>query len=369
MNRPNLEDVQEKHRRILEFLEAKGYDAMILERQDNFAWYTGGGCNRVVSTSDAGVGLLLITPKRTYLVAQVMDGPRIMEEELSGMDIEPVFVRWYEKSREEKAAELVKGMRVISDVPVPAAEWNLGAIYSLHYPLTECEIRKYRMLGALTDEILTKVSWEIRPGMSELDVEAMLLYEYGKQNMTADVVQVGADERIGQFRHPTPTDRKIRRFVLIHPAVQKDGLHANVTRMVYFGDRVPEDTLRRYEAACRVEAAAVSMCVAGNHFCDILEEQKRIYQECGYEEEWRNHFQGGITGYLLADPTLCLNQQAKVSVNQAFDWFITITGVKVEELSITIAQGPEVISMSGLWPAKEYEVNGRKIPLPQILLR
>jgi Xaa-Pro aminopeptidase len=151
--------------------------------------------------------------------------------------------------------------------------------------------------------------------------------------------------------------------------VRKDGLHANVTRMVHFGAQIPHDTLDRYEAACKVEAAAICHCVPGTRFCDILEQQKQAYQGCGYPEEWRNHFQGGITGYLLVDSTQCLDQQAKVVANQAFDWFVTITGVKVEELTLTTSQGPEVVSMSGLWPAKEYEANGRKIPLAQILRR
>jgi antitoxin VapB len=292
-----------------------------------------------------------------------------MGEELCGMDIEPVFLRWYEKSREEKAAELASGVRMIADVPLPGADYKLETIQALHYPLTESEVCKYRGLGALTDQILTKVSAEIKPGMSEVDVEAMLLCEYARCDATADVVLVGADERIAQFRHPIPSRRKIKRFVLIHPAVRRDGLHANVTRMVHFGNRISADTLKRYEAACKVAAAAVSLCVPGTRFCDILEEQKRVYGECGYKEEWRNHYQGGITGYLLANPVLCLNPQALVERNQAFDWFITITGVKVEELSITTAQGPEVLSLRGLWPAKEYEGNGRGIRLPEILRR
>jgi Xaa-Pro aminopeptidase len=369
MHNPNTEEVRAKHSRVLAFLDAYGYDAMILERQDDFAWYTGGSSNQVVIGSDMGFGLLLITPKKTFLVAQVMDGPRLMQEELSGLTLEPVFTRWYEKGREEKAAELTKGMRVIADVPMPGADYSLGAIQALHYPLTDSEICKYRRLGALTEEVLTKVATEIKPGMSELDVEAMLLYEYARREVATAVLLIGADDRIVQFRHPTPSKRKIARFVLIHPAVRKEGLHANVTRMVHFGDSIPEDTLQRYEAACKVEAAAVCQCLPGTRFCDIFEEQKRVYQSCGYPEEWRNHFQGGITGYLLIDPARCLSQEAKVGLNQAFDWFITITGVKVEELSITAEHGPEVISASGLWPAKEYEANGRKIRLPQILVR
>jgi len=189
---------------------------MILGRRDNFAWLTGGGDNSVVRCSEQGFSLLVVTPGSVYHVAQVMDGPRILDEELGGMDVEPVFLRWYEHSREQRAA--------------------------------------------------------------------------------------------------------------------------------------------------------VSMSVPGRAFGDILEVQKEIYRETGFAEEWRNHYQGGITGYILADPTLCVDPDAVVSPGQVFDWFVTITGAKVEELSISGAR-PEVLSARGAWPTKTYTWGDTALQLPQILGR
>lgn len=369
MNIPDILEVKEKERRVKEFFDKTGYEAMIIGRQDNFAWYTCGGNNRVVITWDNGFTYLVITREKTYGIAHVMDGPRVFDEELKGLDIEPVFLRWYEESYAEKAVQLVKGLKTISDVPVEGAVLAPSEIYKLHFPLTEKEIEKCRQIGNITDGVLKKVADGIKPGMSEHEIEAMFLYEYGRRNMTPEVLLVGSDERIAKYRHPNPSDKKVGKLVLLHPAVKKWGLHANVTRMLYFGDRLPEAIERKYDAACMVETAAVSMCIPGTKFSDILEVEKKIYKETGFEEEWRNHFQGGTTGYALCDTGLCKDPVNKVSINQAYDWFITITGVKAEELSINTANGREIISAAGNWPVREYTYNGQSFKVPQILLR
>ena len=36
-------DVEEKHRRVAAFLDATGYDALVLGRADSIAWFTSGG--------------------------------------------------------------------------------------------------------------------------------------------------------------------------------------------------------------------------------------------------------------------------------------------------------------------------------------
>jgi Xaa-Pro dipeptidase len=369
MNIPEIAEVKEKERRVREYLDKNGYDAMIIGRQDNFAWFTCGGDNRVVITSEAGFTLLVITKDKICAVSQTMDGARMFDEELQGLDIEPVFLKWYEQSREMKAADLVKGMRVIADIPVAGTVYAPSEVYRLHYPLTDREIEKYRWIGSKTEDILSKVANEIKPGMTEHEIEAMFLYEYGKNGMTADVVLVGSDERITKYRHSNPSDKKIEKLVLLHPAVRKWGLHANVTRMVYFGDRLPEDIERKYQLVCEMEAATISMCVPGHRFNSILEVRKQLLRDSGYEEEWELHYPGGITGYLLCDPTVCVSPEARVSINQAYDWFITITGVKAEELSINTEKGREVLSATGKWPLKEYSWNGESIRLPQFLMR
>lgn len=369
MDYTDVSEAKEKECRVREFLGKTGYEALVIGRQDNFAWYTFGGNNRVMITSEMGFSILVITRDKTYLISQVMDGPRVMDEELQNMNIEPVFLRWFDVSREEKVAQLTKGLKTISDIPIEGADYSLTEIYKLHYPLTEKEIERCRWIGNKTEEIIRKVTDEIKSGMSEHEVEAMFYYEYTKNNMTPEVLLIGSDERIAKYRHPNPSDKKIDRFVLLHPGVKKWGLHANVSRMVFFGDKIPEDTMKRYKAASILAAASISMCIPGTKFTSILETQKQIYKEIGFEDEWRNHFQGGITGYLLADPTLCMKSEAEILLNQTYDWFITITGVKVEELSVNTKKGIEILTVTGKWPTETFEYNGQSHELPQILLK
>lgn len=368
MNTPDRTEFQEKLTRIRRFFDCTGYEAMVIGRQDNFAWLTCGGSNRVLITSETGFTLLVVTRENVYAVAQVMDGPRVQQEELAGLGVEGVFLRWYEASREEKAAEIVRGKRTVCDVPVEGADLQPAAIYGLHYPLTAQELDKCRRLGAMTERVIRTVSDALRPGMTERDAEAMLHYEYAKMDATPEVLLVGSDERIAQFRHCNPTDKKIEKIVLLHPAVKWHGLHANVTRMVCFGQPDGE-TLRRYDAACQVEAAATACCVPGARYSDILEKQKALYARSGYADEWRNHFQGAATGYFLADTSFYRNPAAQIGPNQAWDWFITITGVKAEELGLNTERGFEIPSVTGLWPVKEYEAEGQTLRLPQILIR
>ena len=362
-------DFREKLGRIRAWLERSGRAALVLGRRDNFSWLTGGGDNTVVRNSELGFSLLVVTGSAVFHVAQVMDGPRILDEELPGMGVEPVFLRWYEQSREAKAVELIGGQAAASDIPLEGAAFVPREITLLHYPLTAREVERCRQIGRTTEEVIARVAAAVAPGMREREIEAMFLAEYAREGMSCDVLLVGSDNRIGRYRHPCPSDKAVERLVLLHPAVRKWGLHANVTRMLYFGDRLPQDISTRYEAACRIEAAAISQCRPGRKFAGILELQKSIYGETGFPEEWRNHYQGGITGYGLADPTLCLDPEASVSVNQAFDWFITITGAKVEELALSTAGAPEVLSACGGWPVAAYEHEGVKLRLPQILQR
>ena len=369
MNTPDLLEVREKERRIREFLDRIGYEAMIIGRQDNFAWFTCGGNNRVVTTSENGFAYLVITKNNIYCIAHVMDGPRVFDDELKELQIEPVFLKWYEKSYAEKASELTNCMKTISDVPVEGADLAISEIYKLHYPLTEQEIEKLRWIGVKTEEIIRMVADDVKPGMTEHEIEAMFLYEYGKINATLEVLLIGSDERIAAYRHPNPSDKKIRQLVLLHPAMRKWGLHANVTRMMYFGDTLPKDIKNKYEILNLLQAQALSMCIPGEKFHRILDVRKELLEAAGFGDEWEKHFPGGITGYLLCDASVCGKSDTEVVLNQAYDWFITITGTKVEELSINTAKGIEVLSAVGRWPVGEYSFNGQSFKLPEILMK
>ena len=364
-----IKELHEKEKRIMGCIESGNFDAMIIGRQDNFAWLTSGGRNYILAASDAGAVMVVFTKSNKYVVANTMDGMRIMDEELADSGYDLVNLKWHEKTIEETVCDLVKGCRAVSDVYITGIRYDPSAIYQLHYPLTKEEVNRYRENAVLAEKIIRKVSDEIEPGMSEKDVETLLSIEYAKNDFVNTVILVGADARIEQYRHPVPTDKEINKFVLLAPAPRKHGLYMPISRMIYFGDQLPSEIRKKYDTLLNIEANVISRCTVGKSFANILETEKELYKNSSYPDEWQGHFMGGITGYYPNDPTQYRNPEAKVKMMQTFNWYLTVTGVKVEEILLTSESGNELLSMNGAWPVQKVEACGKEYMLPDILMK
>lgn len=323
----------------------------------------------MVQTCEQGVCYLLIFQDRITVVAYTMDLDRICEEELTGIEAERVRKNWYEGSLEETVSSLLKDRTAVSDSPIPGANYDLKAVRGLHYPLFPEEMKRMESLGRDSEKIIAYAASVVKPGMTEEEAARIFRREYAEAGIGIDVLLIGSDDRISKYRHPVPSVKRIERTVLLHTAVNRQGLHANVSRMLHFGGSLPRTLRKKYDAVNAVQAATLSRVKPGVKFPDILAVQKAAYLEFGFAAEWKNHFQGGITGYLLADVSLSLDPAAAVSVNQGFDWFITVTGVKVEELTLLNKKGVTVASAAGAWPLKRYTANGAVFDFPDILQR
>ncbi len=361
-------DAKTKEERVHAFLEREGLDALVIGRQDNFAWLTAGGDNRVITTSEMGFGILVITKDRKWLVSHSMDGQRFIEEQVPGQGYELVTTYWHQASPEQKTLSLTRGMRVGSDFALEGARQYGPELVDLHYPLTPLDLQRCRWIGQTANRILTAVAQNLRPGMTEQGVAARLLYEYALEGLTIDVLIVGFDDRIQRYRHSMPTDNVLQRYALLHPAARRWGLHANVTRLVHFGEP-PTNTKRAMDGVATIGGHVATMLAPGVAFADILTEQIRLYRELGYSTEWMYHFQGGITGYTLADPTRCKDPEARAVMNQAYDYFVTISGAKFEEFMLLTEDGVEFASLGSNWPTRTIETPNGAIAVPDVLIR
>lgn len=368
MNRADLLDYSEKCARLRKYMKLNGYDYAILARRDNFAWLTCGGDNMIFRSSDVGFGILVVGHDKVTFVAQVMDMDRMYDEDLQGFGMEKAELKWFEASREEKAMQLTTGGKVVSDIPLAGADTKMYDIVRLHFPFTDLDMEKYRKVGSLCDNMLKNVADRIKPGMTEHEIEAEILLEYGKENMTPKVLLVGSDERIAKYRHPSASPKKVEKLVLLHPAADKWGLHANITRMVYFGDKLPKELEEKYDMLNLCEAQAMAMCRPGIRFADILSERKSIFADYGCAHEFDLHYPGATAGYFIGSAQPLLDNEAVVD-RMAFDWFITVKGAKVEELSVSSPSGAELLSATGVWPTKTYYYKGNTYNLPTILMK
>lgn len=366
MFQPNPKDFQLKIDRIRTYLEENRYSGMLLCRRDNFSWLTSGGDSAIIETTEYGFCILVVTEKKTYLVAQTMDARWLMDLMLEGCPVEPVILRWDGPGREEKALELA-GPNPAADRELPGCAYRFKDILKLHYPLLPREIAMYREWGKIYEKTLAKIVSQVTPDMTELAVKELAVAEFAKEEAYAAIFLVGSGEGLEKYRHPVPWDSPLGKVVLIHPGMRRYGQHYLVTRMFCFGE-VPEKLRRDYDFLNLLQAHTLSMCRPGVRLGDIIESRRQLVFEMGYEKEWGLHYPGGITEYHVATPQWGLDNEP-ILETMCLDWYLTVTGAKVEELAMIQKDGPELLSVNGFWPVKEYTYNGQTFCLPDLLVK
>jgi hypothetical protein len=295
-----------------------------------------------------------------------MDAERLFSEQIAEQGYELVSTRWYEGDTREKAGELA-GKKIASDTDLAGARNVYADLVDLHYPLIGLEIARMRWLASETDELFTDFAQTVKPGETEKEIAAKLHSAHIARGLEVDVLIVGSDERCFKYRHPIATDKRLDKYLMLHTSARRWGLHCNLTRFVHFG-KPPGEVRDIYDAAAYVEACVFQMLKPGIRFADIFDHQKRWYAQKGYPEEWKNHFQGGPTGYVIVDAGRCMTNKV-VQVNQPFEWFITITGTKMGELSMVTNEGLEISSfINSNWPGMTVHTRECDIRVPDLLI-
>lgn len=362
-----LKDVEEKQSRLRQFMAERGFDALVISRRDNFAWITAGGDASVVISDPMAFASLLFTPDGQYLIAGHQDCPRICDEEISGQGYQAVSYAWHDSSSLQEIQRRTGALRLAADSDLAGATDVSGELWRLHYPLTALDIARYRQIGPECDQLLWDIAHEVRPGMTERQIGALCQQRYTAAGYLLDVLLIGVDARIARYRHPSPRDHRLERVALIHPAASKWGLHANITRMLSFGEP-PEMTRRAHDTAALIHSAVMQHLKPGASFAQILTMQKDLYARYAPRpDEWTLHYQGGITGYILSNAAMCLDERNVVAQRQAFGYFLTVTGAKVEELAIVDQGAAEVLSR-GVWPQKRVQTPYGSYEAPDLLV-
>lgn len=366
-----MNEIEEKTARVASMLGREGLDGVILNSQHNFAWLTGGKCNAVDSSRENGAGSILITAAgKRYILANNIEMPRLLAEEISESDFEPIEFSWQDEKANSRisADNAVKtaGIRnIASDIyfanDIPVIEGLIGACRQSLLPV---EIERYRSLGTDTAAAMSEAVHSISPGMTEIDAANILRSRLAKKGTISVITLAAADERIAMFRHPVPTDKKIGKKFLLVTCAKRLGLIASVSRMVGFGT-VDDDTLRRTEAAANVHAVLLDATQTGATGSEIYEKCAAAYADNGFPDEIRLHHQGGAAGYKSREWVAHPGSTDAVRDHQAFAWNPSVTGTKVEDTYLwtngrmeAITSSPEVPAIVNIIGNIEYRSPG-----------
>src|SRR6185312_2182324 len=89
-------DVEEKHRRVIAFLDHYGYDALVLGRADSVDWFTSGGDLARSMSSELSSVLLYINRASRAVISDNVQSARVFEEEVGGLGFQLKERPWYD---------------------------------------------------------------------------------------------------------------------------------------------------------------------------------------------------------------------------------------------------------------------------------
>jgi len=367
VGRERLDETSAKLVRVRAHLTEAGLDGALLSRRNNFAWLTAGGDNHVAAATEDGAAALLVTHDAVRVIATNIEMPRLLDEELSGLDVSPVVVPWHEDEYRARSAAVGK-MRVASDTPLPGVP-QLGIEFArLRFALFPSEAARYRRIGQRAADAVEDVAREARPGESETLLAGSLSRALIARGLTPTVLLVACDERIRRYRHPVPTGTRLKQQALLVVMAMAGGLQVAISRLIHFGP-LSADLSRRHRAVVAIDAALAVASRPGVKARDALGSGIAAYRREGFPDEWRLHHQGGPTGYATRE-YLATPACAEVLLeNQPMAWNPSITGTKSEDTFILTAAGPEYVTLSDRWPDHEIPVDGGVIRRPAILER
>ncbi len=349
-------------------LAAENLGGVLINAQHNFAWLTGGRSSAINSSIENGACFLLVRRDgERFLLANNIEMPRILGEEISAADFEPVEFGWEdEKSAGDfvlkKAAALLENNSALASDLFFSSETRPveNLIARCRYELTDNEIERYKKLGKDAGEAIGKLFKNVKPGETEQEIARKAKDALEAYGINSVVTLVGADERIEKFRHPTPTVNIWKKVLLVAVCARREGLIASLSRIACVGE-IPGELKRRTEATAFVFAKFAAATNAGTSGAELYRIAADAYAEKNFADEINRHHQGGATGYKPREWVAHPKNAEIVRQNQAFAWNPTVAGTKTEETFLTSESGFEIITASPNFPQTAIETNGREI--------
>ena len=360
-------ELDAKNEKLVEWMSAQGLAGILIRRNENVAWVTGGAVElRVLTPCETGVAALLVTAagKRYYFTTE-NEAPRLHDEEFGALDFEPVLFPWWANDTDAAAAKLAGGP-LGSDTPTAGA--TTVSLASLREGLSESEIARYRWLGLETAAATVEALNEVEPGLSEYDLEAITAGALLRRGILPSVYLFAVDDRILKYKHAVARGKRLKQYGMLNLCSRKWGLAISITRFIHFGE-LPALLATRFQAAAQVNAALLNATRVGATSAQLFKVAQDAYTAQGFPGEERFHHQGGPTGYGEREWVATPEGTEVVVNNQAFAWNPSIRGGKTEDTVLLHDGIIENLTPTPELPTLEAKVEGSTYAAAGVLVK
>jgi antitoxin VapB len=360
-------ELDAKHEKLVEWMRSQRLAGVLIRRNENVAWITGGAVElRVLTPCETGVASILVTTegKRYYFTTE-NEAPRLHDEEFGALDFEPVLFPWYTDGTAAAAARLAGGPL---GADTPGAGSTTVNLFPLRAALSESEIARYRWLGAETAAATVESLHQVEPGLSEYDLEAITAANLLKRGILPSVYLYAVDDRIFKYKHAVARGKRLKHYAMLNLCARKWGLAISITRFLHFG-ALPTELAARFKSAAQVNAALLDASKVGATSAQLFKVAQDAYAAEGFPGEEKFHHQGGPTGYGEREWVATPTGAETVVNNQAFAWNPSIRGGKTEDTVLLLDGKFEWLTSTPELPVIEADVNGNSYPATGVLVK
>lgn len=235
----------------------------------------------------------------------------------------------------------------------------VSMVETLREQKTAWELEQLELACAITDHAFYVVLDYIKPGVTELEIAALLEKEMrlgGSEEPNKTIVAAGVHSA---FPHHWPISYAVREgdFVTMDYGCRVNGYHSDLTRTVVVG-KASERQRHIYETVLEAQLASIDILRAGKTGGEVDRVARSIIEKAGYEGAFLHNLGHGIglsihegTG-LIKDSDKLLKPGMVVSIEPGI-YLENYGGVRIEDIAVVEADGCRVLEHS---PKKLFEL-------------
>jgi Xaa-Pro aminopeptidase/Xaa-Pro dipeptidase len=218
------------------------------------------------------------------------------------------------------------------------------------------ELRVIAKASRVLDKLYDICTEEIRPGVSEMDLQAKLIYEGMKMGANPPAYKSTLNPLIiaggpnGALPHAEVTERKFRRgdMVVVDLTLRHQGYIADATRTFAVGSATPE-MKRVYDIVLQSQRAGLKAARAGAKCGDLDAACRDLIRERGFEKLFIHSTGHGIGLDVHEPPWIRMKNPEELKENMAVTvepgiYLENKFGVRIEDSIVVTANGPKVLN-------------------------
>ena len=358
--------IKQKQKRIRDWLETQGYDALLIQNPCNYAWFTAGSEPPLASHSSETASLFLTSDSRVVLCNNI-DSSQIFDVDLFGLGFQLKERSWQEPLS-TLVQDICQGRKVASDSAFPGTIDCSKELAQLRLPLSKWEARKLQEIGKDVAHAVEATGRHCQQGQTEAEIAGQVSHRMVKRGIVPVRIQVWVDGRCSRYHHSRPTAKELEKFCTILAIGRKEGLSIGLARTLSFGTP-PLQVAEQFQKATLAQATGLCFTQSGKSFQDVWDRVKRIYEKLGHPDQWQSADQVEVTGYQSTEIVLRPQIEYQFVANTALFWHASIESAIVGDSLLIEKDQVEILTPTKNWPKLNIEVKGNSVPQPNILVR